>query len=56
MLLAKYQVEYIYVSAYERADSQYDLNEEALEELFPLVFETAGGYNRIFEVPEEYRQ
>ena len=55
-LLAKYQVEYIYVSAYERADSQYDLNEEALEELFPLVFETAGGYNRIFEVPEEYRQ
>ena len=21
-----------------------------------LVFETAGGYNRIFEVPEAYRQ
>ena len=55
-LLRKYQVEYIYVSAYERADSQYDLDEEALEELFPLVFETAGGYNRIFEVPKEYRQ
>ena len=55
-LLRKYQVEYIYVSAYERADSQYDLNEDALEELFPLVFETAWGQNRIFEVPEEYRQ
>ena len=54
-LLAKYQVEYIYVSAYERADSQYVLNEEALEELFPLAFETAGGHNRVFTVPEEYR-
>jgi len=55
-LLAKYGVEYIYVSAYERADSQYNLNEEALENLFPLVFETDGGYNRIFAVPEEYRR
>ena len=55
-LLRKYQVEYIYVSAYERADSQYDLNEDALESLFPLVFETSGGHNRIFEVPKEYRQ
>ena len=54
-LLRKYQVEYIYVSPYERNDSQYDLNEDALEELFPLVFETRGGHNRIFEVPEEYR-
>ena len=55
-LLKKYQVQYIYVSAYERADGQYDLNEDALESLFPLVFETAGGHNRIFEVPGEYRQ
>ena len=54
-LLSKYQVEYIYVSPYERSDSQYALNEDALEELFPLVFETRGGHNRIFEVPEEYR-
>ena len=54
-LLRKYQVEYVYVSAYERADSQYDLNEAALEELFTLVYESDGGYNRIFEVPEEYR-
>ena len=55
-LLKKYQVEYIYVSAYERADGQYDLNEDALESLFPLAFETAGGHNRIFIVPEAYRQ
>ena len=54
-LLEKYQVEYIYVSAYERSDGQYLLNEEALEELFPLVFETSGGHNRVFMVPEEYR-
>ena len=54
-LLSKYQVEYIYVSPYERSDSQYALNEDALESLFPLVFETRGGHNRIFEVPEEYR-
>ncbi len=54
-LLRKYQVEYIYVSPYERADSQYDLNEDALEGLFPLVFETRGGHNRVFEVPAEYR-
>ena len=54
-LLGKYQVEYIYVSPYERSDSQYTLNEEALESLFPLVFETRGGHNRIFEVPQQYR-
>ncbi|MBR6570252.1 MAG: hypothetical protein IKK75_07335 [Clostridia bacterium] len=55
-LLDRYQVEYIYISNYERMDSQYRLNEAAIEELFPLVFETPGGVNRIFEVPEEYRQ
>ena len=43
------------MSAYERSDSQYRLDEVALESLFPLVFETRGGHNRIFEVPEEYR-
>ena len=52
-LLRNYQVQYIYVSSYERNDSQYDLNEEALEELFPLLYEA--GSSRIFEVPEEYR-
>ncbi len=54
-LLRKYQVEYIYVSAYERSDSQYHLDETALESMLPLLFETRGGHNRIFEVPEEYR-
>ena len=53
-LLRKYQVQYIYVSPYER--SQQLLDEDALERLFPLLFETAGGHNRIFEVPEEYRK
>ena len=54
-LIRKYGVQYIYVSAYERSDSAYDLNEEALEELFPLVCETEGGRHRVYAVPEEYR-
>ncbi len=53
-LLKRYQVEYIYLSSYER--SQCLVDEAALESLFPLAFETQGGHNRIFEVPEEYRQ
>ncbi len=52
-LLARYQVQYIFVSSWERQSSQYTLNEAALEALFPLVFEAGG--NRIFEVPEAYR-
>ncbi len=55
-LLRKYQVQYIYVSAYERSSSWYTLNEAALEALFPLVYESQGGANRVFQVPEEYRQ
>ena len=53
-LLKKYQVQYIYVSPYERADGQYDLNEGALESLFPVIYESEWGQNRIFEVPKEY--
>ena len=53
-LLAKYQVQYIYVSAWERQSSLFTLNEAALEALFPLVYDT--GTHRVFEVPEEYRQ
>ena len=55
-LLRQYQVQYIYVSPYERANTQYAVNEAALEALFPVIYESAGGQNRIFEVPEEYRQ
>ena len=55
-LLRKYQVQYIYVSAYERSDSRFTLDEEQLETLFPLAFETDDGRNRIYQVPEEYRQ
>ena len=54
-LLAKYGVQYIYVSSSERSSNQYALNERELEELFPLAFETANGANRVFAVPERYR-
>ena len=33
-LLTRYQVQYIYVSPYERANAQYAVNEAALEALF----------------------
>ncbi|MDD3333922.1 MAG: hypothetical protein PHI98_00250 [Eubacteriales bacterium] len=56
LLLKRYGVEYIYVSAYERAADWFTINESAIEQLFPLVFETEGGQNRVFAVPEEYRQ
>ena len=55
-LLKKYQVEYIFVSAYERSASWFTLNEGALEALFPVIYEDEGGQHRIFQVPEEYRQ
>ena len=55
-LLKRYQVQYIYVSPYERANAQYAVNEAALEALFPVIYESDGGQNRIFEVPEAYRQ
>lgn len=56
LLLKRYGVQYIYISSYERASNQYTLNEAAIEQLFPLVFETEGGAHRIFAVPEEYLQ
>ena len=49
-------MEYIFVSAYERSASWFDLNEGALEALFPVIYEDEGGQHRIFQVPEEYRQ
>ena len=55
-LLSRYGVQYVYVSDYERASNQYALNEAALEGLFPLVYETDGGKNRVFMVPQELRQ
>lgn len=53
-LLRKYQVEYIYVSAYERYSESFTVDEDTIAVLFPLVFED--GNNRIYQVPEEYRQ
>ncbi len=54
-LLTKYGVEYIYVSTYERG-AAYGVDEAALERLFPLVYESGDGNQRIFEVPEEARK
>ena len=42
-----------YVTQAVQADAT---DEAALEALFPVIYESAGGQNRIFEVPEEYRQ
>lgn len=47
-ILAKYDVDYIYVSSYERAD--YWIDEEALYELFEVVF--TNGEATIWKVPE----
>lgn len=49
-LLQKYGVQYIYVSPYERGDPSLQVNEGALEALFPLVYESPGGSERIFWV------
>ena len=45
-VLKKYDVRYIYVSAYERAE--YDVAEITLKELFPLVYDS--GYAQIYQV------
>ncbi len=55
-LLSQYDVDYIYVSSYERSANWFTLNEQALEGLFPLVYESHGGEHRIFQVPEEMKQ
>ena len=45
---AKYDVDYIYLSSYER--SSYEVDEEALAELYPIVFENDEAV--IFKIPE----
>ncbi|MBR2924576.1 MAG: hypothetical protein IKC28_06075 [Clostridia bacterium] len=55
-LLRKYGVDYIYISSYERNANWFTLNEGAVEQLFPLVYESAGSEHRIFQVPEEMKQ
>jgi len=47
-ILAKYDVDYIYVSSYERAD--YRIDDAALNELFDVVFDN--GEATIWKVPE----
>ncbi len=48
----KYGVDYIFVSSYERAS--YDVDEEDLTELYPLVFHN--GEAAIWKVPEDAEQ
>jgi uncharacterized membrane protein len=55
-LLTRYDVDYIYISSYERNANWFTLNEPALEGLFPLVYESEGREHRIFQVPEELKQ
>mgnify|MGYP000325713418 CR=1 FL=1 len=55
-VLKQYDVDYIYISSYERSASWFALNESALEQLFPLVYESVGREHRIFQVPEEMKQ
>ena len=54
-LLRQYQVQ---LSTSAPITRQYPVRGQraALEALFPVIYESAGGQNRIFEVPEEYRQ
>jgi len=47
-VLQKYDVDYIYVSSYER--SSYTVNEDALDEIFDVVFENREA--TIYQVPE----
>ena len=46
--MQKYDVDYIYVSSYER--SSYRVNEDALERLFEKVYEN--GEAAVYRVPE----
>ncbi|MBR4068473.1 MAG: hypothetical protein IKK08_07605 [Clostridia bacterium] len=55
-VLQKYDVDYIYISSYERNANWFTLNETALEQLFPSVYESAAREHRIFQVPEEMKQ
>lgn len=47
-VLTQYDVDYIYVSSYER--SNYEVDEEALGQMFPVIFKN--GEATIYQVPE----
>ncbi len=50
--LEEYDVDYIYISPYERNSDWFDVDEAQIESLYPLVYESSGGINRIFAVKE----
>jgi uncharacterized membrane protein len=47
-ILTEYDVDYIYISSYER--SNYAVDEEALERNYPIVFENREA--TVYQVPE----
>ncbi|MBP3541553.1 MAG: hypothetical protein J6K72_07060 [Clostridia bacterium] len=53
-VLRRYNAEYIYVSSYERNSSWFELNEDAIAQLFPLIYDD--GDHRIYRVPKEVLQ
>ena len=53
-VLQRYNAEYIYVSSYERNSSWFELNEDAIAQLFPLIYDD--GDHRIYRVPKEVLQ
>ena len=53
-VLQKYQVEYIFISSYERSDLEIDFL--GLESLFPLCYASDNGEISIYMVLEKYRK
>jgi len=53
-VLQRYNAEYIYVSSYERNSSWFELNEDAIAQMFPLIYDD--GDHRIYRVPKEVLQ
>lgn len=50
-VLERYGVGYIYISSYERNSNWYEVNEEAIDSLFPLIYDD--GDHRIYQVAGE---
>ncbi len=55
-VLMKYQVEYIFISSYERSSDYYNVDYYGLETLFPLCYTGGNGDISIYLVPSKYRE